>query len=405
MKTIHLGHFAISIVLFPFTTLAGDELSERIPQVFDRAAVQFTGLLKSMGNDPGLPRTLNPDGSLVSVKADDWTSGFFPGSLWALYEYNGSEEWKNHAMEFTNRLEGQRHFSSNHDGGFMLGCSYGNALRMNPDDAARSVLRDAAAALATRYNPDLGMIRSWDHGVYTFPVIIDNMMNLELLSWAAKNGGDPKLRDIAISHADQTLKNHFRPDGTAYHVVDYDPKTGWIRARHACQGADVRTAWSRGQAWALYGFTMMYREIKKPEYLQCAMSVAQAIMTHPNLPADKVPCWDFGAKPGDTTPRDASAAAIMASALVELSQLVSDDEGTKLLEFARAQMLALSSPAYLAEAGTNGGFLLAHSTGFLPEEIEVDVPLNYADYYFLEALLRYRALTSGKPRATFGSSR
>ena len=405
MKSIRLRWLIASVFCLPFTAFASDELLDRIPQVINRATVQYDTLLKAVGSDPGLPRTLLPDGSLMCVKAVDWTSGFFPGSLWALYEFTGSQEWKDKAIEFTNRLESQRHFSGNHDTGFMLGSSYGNALRMNPEDASRSVLRDGAAALATRYLPEIGMIRSWDHKPYICPVIIDNMMNLELLCWAAKNGGDPKLRDIAISHADHTLKNHFRPDGTAYHVVDYDPKTGWIRAYYACQGADVRTAWARGQGWALYGFTMMYRETKKPEYLERAQSLAEVIMAHPNLPADKVPYWDFGAAPGESTPRDASAAAVMASALVELSQMVAGEEGAKFLKFARAQMLSLSSPAYLAAAGTNGGFLLAHSTGNLPINSEVDVPLNYADYYFLEALLRYRALADGKPRVPFGSLR
>jgi hypothetical protein len=284
----------------------------------------------------------------------------------------------------------------------MLGCSYGNALRLSPDDATRSVLRDGAASLAKRYNPAIGMIRSWDMKPYACPVIIDNMMNLELLTWAARNGGDASLREIAISHADHTLKNHFRPDGTAYHVLDYDPKSGAVRAIYANQGMDVRTAWARGQGWAIYGFTMMARETKKQEYLNQAQVVAEAVMSHPNLPADKVPYWDFGAKADAGTPRDASSAAVMASGLVELSQLVGGEKGAKLLDFARAQMLSLSSPAYLVEAGTNGGFLLAHSTGHLPGNGEIDVPLNYADYYFLEALLRSRAVVEKKERLEFG---
>lgn len=385
------------------TARAQDAVMERMPAVFERAAVQYTGMLGKLGGNRDFPRTTKADGSMVTTNAEDWTSGFFPGCLWFLHEYDGSAEWKTKAIDYTGRLEKIRHFKGNHDGGFMLGCSYGNALRLNPDDESRQVLRDAAAALGTRYIPELGMIRSWDSKPFTCPVIIDNMMNLELLTWAAKNGGDPKLRDIAISHADKTLQNHFRPDGTAYHIVDYDPKTGWIRAIHGGQGADVRTPWSRGQSWGLYGYTMMHRETGKPEYLAKAKSLADVLMSHPHMPADKIPNWDFGAAVSDSTPRDASAGAVMASALIELSQAVPD--GKKYLDYARAQLLTLASPVFLAEPGTNGGFLLTRSTGHLPGNSEINVPLVYADYYFMEALLRYKALVTKTKRSHFGEAR
>ncbi len=391
------------LLAMPLTAMAEDPLMDRIPKVFERASNQYDFMLKNLGNDTRMPRTLNADGAVVTVRYEDWTSGFFPGCLWFLHEYDGSPDWRDRALKVTARLEAIRHFKGNHDGGFMLGCSFGNALRLQPDDSQRAVLRDAATALGSRYVSELGMIRSWDHGPFTCPVIIDNMMNLELLSWAAKNGGDPKLKDIAISHADKTLKQHFRPDGTAYHVVDYDPKTGWIRAYHATQGADARTAWARGQSWGLYGFVMMVRETGKPEYLQLAERLAKVLMEHPNLPADKVPYWDFGAAPGENTPRDASAAAVMASALIELSGLAAD--GGKYLDFARGQLLTLASPDFLAEPGTHGGFILTRSTGHLPANSEINVPLIYADYYFLEALLRYRALVKGEKRPHFGQTK
>jgi uncharacterized protein YyaL (SSP411 family) len=379
---------------------AADLLTERIPMVFERAAQQTAFMLETIEKDPKLPRTIRPDGSVVCTDAEDWTSGFFPGNLWFLHEYDKSPEWKDKALAYTRRLEVIRHFKGNHDGGFMLGCSYGNALRLDPSDEFRAVLRDAAAALGTRYVPNLGMIRSWDFKPYACPVIIDNMMNLELLIWAARNGGDPKLRDIAVSHADKTLANHFRPDGSAYHVVDYDPKTRWIRAIHGCQGADVRTPWARGQSWGLYGYTMMFRETGKPEYLAKAEQLADFLMKHPNMPDDKVPCWDLGMKPGKDVPRDASAAAVMASALLELSQLAK--EGGRFREYAVAQLMSLSSAPYLAEPRTNGGFILTSSTGHLPGNSEINVPLVYADYYFLEALLRYRATVVGARRPSFG---
>lgn len=396
---------ALTTALLAPLCAAADPLLDQIPRVFDRATEQYTGMLKSLAGESGLPRTTKPDGSVATVKPDDWTSGFFPGSLWYLYEYTSSENWKTAATDYTNRLESIRHFSGNHDGGFMLGCSYGNALRFAPNDETRQILRDGAAALATRYQPKLGMIRSWDHKPYQCPVIIDNMMNLELLTWAAKNGGDASLREIAISHADLTLKNHFRPDGTAYHVLDYDPNTGWIRAHHACQGADVRTAWARGQSWALYGFTMMHRETGKKEYLDLALNLADVLMNHPNMPKDKVPYWDFGAEPSETTPRDASSAAIIASALIELSGFAKGTKSDEFLNFAQEQLLTLSSPAFLAESGTNGHFILTRSTGHLPGKSEINVPLNYADYYYLEALLRYRGLKTKTDRPHFGSIR
>ena len=391
------------IPLIGMPAQAADALLEKIPSVFERAAVQYSGMLEKVAADPKIPRTATPDGAVVTVKPEDWTSGFFPGNLWFLHEFDGSPKWKEKALAYTGRLESIRHFKDNHDGGFMLGCSYGNALRLNPEDGHRAVLRDAAAALGTRFIPQLGLIRSWDHKPFSCPVIIDNMMNLELLTWAAKNGGDPKLREIAISHADKTLAQHFRADGSAYHVVDYDPKTGWVRAYHATQGADTRTPWARGQSWGIYGYAMMFRETGKPEYLAKAISLAEFCMAHPNMPADAIPTWDYGISAAAGVPRDASAAAVMASALVEISQLAPN--GQKFLDYARRQLLSLASPAYLAEPGSNGGFLLAHSTGHLPGNSEIDVPLVYADYYFLEALLRYRAIATGAPRIHFGAAK
>jgi hypothetical protein len=377
---------------------AADPLIDSMNGVFERAETQYRLLMDSMENARHLPRSIKGDGSLATVPPEDWTSGFFPGCLWLVHEFEGAPEWREHALAYTRRLEGIRHFKGNHDGGFMLGCSYGNALRLCPADEHRAVLRDAAAALATRYNPAIGMIRSWDFGSFAFPVIIDNMMNLELLAWAAANGGGATLLEIAISHSDRTHEFHFRPDGSAYHVADFDPEKGWLRAYHAWQGRDVRSAWARGQAWALYGFTMMHRVTGNKLYLDRAVGVARFVMNHPNLPDDRIPYWDFGVAAPDGEPRDASSAAIMASGLIELSTMVPPADGGKLLEFAAAQLKSLSAAPYLADAGSNAGFLLRHSTGNLPEGSEIDVPLIYADYYFLEALLRYRALKSGIQR-------
>jgi len=362
----------------------------KMPAVFERAGLQYKGMLEKVEADPKLPRTIKPDGSVLTVKPEDWTSGFFPGNLWFLYEYDRSAFWKEKALAYTRRLEVIRHFKGNHDGGFMLGCSYGSALRLSPDDEHRAVLRDAAAALATRFRPSIGMIQSWDHKPYTCPVIIDNMMNLEMLSWASKESNNPEFKKIAVNHADTTLKNHFRPDNSCFHVVNYNPQDGSVTWKRTHQGASDNSAWARGQAWGLYGYTMMYRETQNPAYLEQANKIANFLIHHPRMPEDKIPYWDFDAPNIPNEERDAAAGAVMASALVELSTLVSKDKGQEYLAFARQQLLSLSSPAYTARVGENGHFILMHSVGSKPHHSEIDVPLNYTDYYYLEALLRYR---------------
>jgi unsaturated chondroitin disaccharide hydrolase len=367
-----------------------DGLLARIPEAFVLATRQYGFMLQSLKGQTNIPRTV-VDGKLKLVSSKDWTSGFFPGSLWYLYEFTGEPSWKTAAQDYTTRLESIQNYGGSHDIGFMLNCSYGNGYRLTRDPHYREVLIQGARTLATRFKPEVGLIRSWDHGKWQYPVIIDNMMNLELLTWATRETSNPRWRDIAISHADRTLKNHFRPDASSWHVVDYNPTNGAVIAKQTNQGAADMSAWARGQAWALYGFTMMYRETRHPEYLAQAVKIARFLMNHPRLPQDKIPYWDFDAPDIPNAPRDASAAAIMASALIELSDYTEPEFGRQCLDLARQQLLSLCSPAYLAKPGENGGFLLRHSVGSLPKHLEVDVPLNYADYYFLEALLRYRA--------------
>jgi lysophospholipase L1-like esterase len=281
-------------------------------------------------------------------------------------------------------------YRGGHDVGFMLKCSYGNGYRFTNDPHYREVLIQGARSLSTRFKPEVGLIRSWDHKGLEYPVIIDSMMNLELLTWSAREANEPRLRDIAIQHADNTLKNHFREDASSWHVVEYNPTNGVVVKKQTHQGVGDSSAWARGQAWALYGYTMMFRETRKSEYLAQAGKVARFLMNHPRLPEDKIPYWDFDAPNIPDAPRDASAAAIMASALIELSENVEPGFGRQCFQLARQQLLSLSSPSYLAKLGENGGFLLRHCVGNMPKNSEVDVPLNYADYYFLEGLFRYR---------------
>jgi rhamnogalacturonyl hydrolase YesR len=373
--------------------LAAEPIADVIARDFQVAATQYRSLLAKVQGKPGFPRTVE-GGALVTVGPKDWTAGFFPGSLWYLFEATGDQSWKTAAIRSTLDTAPAKFDKTQHDLGFMLGSGYGNGYRLTGDPAYRDALLAGATTLITRYNPKVGAIQSWDvrpGGAWVFPVIVDNMMNLELLMWAAKAANEPRYREIAIAHADTTLRNHFRPDASSYHLVDYDPQTGAVRMKVTVQGFADGSSWARGQAWGLYGYTMMYRETSKPEYLAQARRIADFFMNHPRLPADAVPYWDFDDSAIPNAPRDASAAAITSSALLELAGFVDAASGARYRAFAERQLRSLSSSDYLAAPGENGGFLLKHATGHKPAGKEIDVPLNYADYYFLEALLRLRA--------------
>lgn len=336
------------------------------------------------------PRSLDQNGNLLMTPSKDWCSGFFPGELWYMYELTGNEKWRSSAHRQTIILEREKYNGTTHDMGFKMYCSYGNAYRLTGDSIYRNVLIQSAKTLATRFNPVIGCIRSWDSSLSTrvYPVIIDNMLNLELLFWASRETGDNLYRDIAVHHAETTLKNHFRKDGSSYHVVDYDPKTGKVRDRYTHQGLAKESYWARGQAWGLYGYTMCYRETGKKKFLEQARKIAFLIFSHPNLPDDLVPYWDYNVKPDATEPRDVSAATCTASALYELS-LLDKSNATQYKEWADT-ILKNVTDCYRADLYTHKGFLLLHSTGGKLLNMEVDKPLVYADYYFLEALKRKR---------------
>lgn len=324
-------------------------------------------------------------GKLRTCDVYDWTSGFFPGSLWLAYELTGDERLLLDAVDYTNKMLPATFYTGTHDLGFMVGCSYGNALRLCPNDSLKTVIIRTADNLASRFNPEIGAIRSWDFGPWNFPVIIDNMMNLELLFQASKLTGDNKYKDIAIRHADKTMACHFRPDMTSYHVVSYNPD-GSIETRQTFQGRSDESAWARGQAWGVYGYTVCYRETGDKKYLEFAQKIADMIISRVKT-EDHIPLWDYDAPNLPTTPRDASAAAVTSSALFELCGYLPD--GQKYFDYAESILRSLSSPEYLAEPGTNCGFILKHSTGSLAHGSEIDVPLNYADYYYLESIKRY----------------
>lgn len=336
------------------------------------------------------PRTIEDDGTLKLVPSKDWTSGFFPGELWYMYEYTRDSKWEEAARKHTDPLEREKTNGGTHDMGFKVYCSFGNGYRLTKDGNYKNIMLEAAKTLTTRYREHIGLIRSWDHSTdkWQYPVIIDNMMNLELLFWAFNETQDSLYYNIAVNHARNTMKNHFREDYSSYHVVDYDTITGAVVNKHTHQGENHESAWSRGQAWGIYGYTVCYRETKLPEFLEQAKHIANYIFTHPNLPEDLIPYWDFDAPNIPNEPRDVSAATVIASALYELS-LYDEANAKQYLGWANTMLESLSEN-YLATEGQDKGFLLLHSTG--ARNFERDVPLVYADYYFLEALLRKQKL-------------
>ena len=364
-----------------------------------------------------MPHSLDAKRNLVRVPVRAWTAGFFPGTLWLLADYNDNKALLDSARAYTRLMKPMQHYTGNHDIGFMMMCSYGNAVRLAPQPGDTAVLATAARTLTRRFDEKVGAIKSWDrfrswHGdsTYTYPVIIDNMMNLELLFFAAQVSGNDTLRHIAVSHADKTLRWQVRPDGSCFHVVYYNPENGAFIKGETAQGYADNSTWSRGQAWGIYGFTMVYRETGERRFLDAAMKMADFYVNHPALPADKVPYWDFDAyRPGFvpgrrsharnvvTNYRDASAAACTASALLELSTYAQGERAERYFETARAILHTLASPAYRAAEGGNGGFILRHSVGSIPHGNEIDVPLSYADYYFVEALCRYGLLLDKRP--------
>lgn len=393
MRTSHKILHAVYLVLLigtSFSTVQAGVFDAKVDSAIVFAKQQLSASLRQLGKTVVYPRTTNSDGTWKCSTPKDWTSGFFPGCLWYIYELTGDTSFVAPARRFTEGLSSVQANTRTHDVGFIANDSYGHANRLFPSPEYKQVLLRTAKSLATRYSSKVGCIRSWDNRKWEFPVIIDNMMNLELLFWASQNGGSKELYDIAMTHAATTMRNHIREDGSAYHVVSYDSSTGAVLSRVTHQGYADESAWARGQAWAVYGFTMVYRETKDPRFLATAQKAAQFFIQH--LPADFIPYWDFRLPTVQREERDASAAAIAASGLLELSTFESDrDMRETYRNTAESIIAALCSAPYLAK-GTMTNAILLHSVGNKPAKGEIDVPLIYADYYFLESLLRYRQI-------------
>lgn len=397
-----------AVLLFTFLSPGCKSEKKTTPKgTMELVLERYSNILESAEDLSEFPRSIDDKGELLTTGIYSWTSGFFAGALWYIYELTSEEQWKEEAVKWTEALDTIQYWSGNHDVGFMINCSYGNGLRLTENKAYEKVLIQTAESLIQRYNHAAKSLESWDYRVawddsteWFFPVIIDNMMNLELLFEASKLSGDLKYEAIAIQHAQTTMKNHYRDDFSSYHVVDYDTLTGEVLDRATCQGLLDESSWARGQAWGLYGFVTCYRYTLDETYLSFAENIADYIITHPNLPADHIPYWDYEAiipglepewdyNPADFTeiPRDASAAAITSAALFELSKY-SLKNGSQYLAAAQDITSSLSSGAYLSYEGKNKYFILNHSVGSIPHGVEIDVPLIYADYYFLESLSR-----------------
>ncbi|MNX21410.1 Unsaturated glucuronyl hydrolase [compost metagenome] len=371
-------------------------MQKLIQDNFEFAEKQYQFLEKATPHD-SMPKTFEKNRN-VSSDVYWWCSGFYPGTLLYIYEYTQKPLLLDEAKKRLAILDTVKYYTKNHDLGFMMYCSFGNAYRLTKNEEYKKVILQSSKSLATRYRPDAKVIQSWevsDGGLkqkkgFVGPVIIDNLMNLEMLEWASHHSDDKTFACIAETHANTTIRNHFRPDFSSYHVLDYDLNTGQVRKKVTAQGYADESAWSRGQGWALYGYTMMYRFTKNSDYLKQAQNIAKFVLNHPNLPKDKVPYWDFDAPNIPNELRDVSAAAIYASALLELGQYTSGKEKQNYVEVAKTILKSLSTPKYRAQLGANGGYLLMHSVGSIPHGSEIDAPLTYADYYFLEALLRYK---------------
>ncbi|MDE5720559.1 MAG: glycoside hydrolase family 88 protein [Paramuribaculum sp.] len=387
----------------------GAAAQQKLPSQWEEKAVdnarQQMGLqIKAIESDQS-GRVLNP----VTVKADrnttaycrydDWRSGFFPGSMWYLYELTGDESLVPLARKYTEAISEAQFLTWHHDIGFIINCSFGNGRRHVDRDEYEKVIVQAARSLCSRFRPGAGVIQSWNvdgnswqaQRGWICPVIIDNMMNLELLFEATEITGDSTYYNVAVSHADRTMAEHFRPDGSCYHVIDYDPESGKVLHRNTAQGYADESAWSRGQSWAVYGFTVCYRKTGDRKYLDQAVATLSFMKNHASLPSDGIPYWDMDAPGIPDEPRDVSSAAVLASSLYELCGY-SVENPKEYRQLADRIMMSLASDEYTAKPGENGRFILMHSVGSIPHKSEIDVPLNYADYYYLEALLRRRNL-------------
>ncbi len=393
--------FIILLILTSFASCKSDSSSLDVNKEIEYCIAQASKTVNTLKDSSQIPRSIaNGKTEWRFVGYRDWTSGFWPGILWYAYEYSKDDKWKKEAARFSSVLKPLVDSAAiDHDLGFQVFCSIGNGYRLTSASNYKSILLRAADTLAKLYNPKVGTILSWPREVpgVDWPLrhntIMDNMINLELLLWASKNGGSKNLYDIAVKHAETTMQNHFRPDYTSYHAVVYDTSTGAKIKGITHQGYSDSSMWARGQSWAIYGYTMMYRETKDKKFLDFAQKVTDVYLK--NLPDDLIPYWDFNDPTIPNAPKDASAACVVASALLELSTLVQNKIKAGEYRNNAEKMLAILSSEKYQSRNTNNAFLL-HNTGHKPNGGEIDASIIYADYYYIEALLRLKKLQEGK---------
>ena len=383
------------IIAFLLLIFSCDGKKESLSGLIDsnlKLTMEQYKLMNTSLPDSLLPFSEYPDGRLKTSGSHWWTSGFYPGTLWQLYQYSRDEEIKQMAINRLKVIENEKYNDGDHDIGFKILCSFGNAWKATTDTSYKNVILTAAKTLTRRFNPIAGLIRSWDaiDDTTRFRVIVDNMMNLELLFWATTSTGDSSYYNIAVAHADNTWKYFYRENGSSYHVLNFNQKSGRVISKKTAQGYNDISAWARGQAWGLYGYVMTYRETGEKRFLMHAQKISGFIINHPHLPENCIPYWDFDAPGIPNALRDASAGAILASAMIEFSKYVNGPLKLQSLQFAETALHTLSSSEYRAQLGENNNFLLKHGVGHLPANSEVNVPLIYADYYYVEALMRLK---------------
>lgn len=390
MNKISFYIFIIGFALFTGCKSKGEEI--KVSNVDSLLKKRYAKLLEYQVDSVAFPRSFSyKENTIQKVPSKDWTSGFFAGNLWQLYELTNNIAFKEKAEKWTSFIEKEKFNNRTHDMGFKVFCSFGNGLKFNNNPYYKKVILESAKTLSTRFNSNVGCTRSWDFNsdIWEFPVIIDNMMNLELLFEATILSKDSTYHKMAVSHANKTLKHHFRSDNSTYHVVVYDTINGHVKDRVTHQGITDNSSWARGQAWAIYGYTMSYRYTKNPEYLKQAEATTNFFLNHKNLPEDGIAYWDFDDPKIPNAPRDVSASTIVSSALVELYNYTQNEA---YLNYSKKVIESLKSEEYILKSDFSAPFILDHSTGNWPKNDEIDEPIVYGDYYFLETLLRLKKL-------------
>lgn len=383
----------VTLVLFVFVSCKDTSVKQSSSELISIDSLlqnRYENLLEYPVDSLSIPRSYNPITKEIKVvESKDWTSGFYPGNLWQLYKLTGKEAFKNKAVEWTAFIEKEKYNGGTHDMCFKIYSSFGEGFEITKNEHYKDVIVESANTLITRFNENVGSLRSWDFNadIWEFPVIIDNMMNLELLFEATRISGDSIYHNIAVKHANTTLKNHFREDNSSYHVVVYDTVSGGVKSKVTHQGFNDNSAWARGQSWGIYGFTMCYRYTQDPKYLEQAEKSAAFYLQHAKLPEDGIPYWDFDDPKIPNAVKDVSAATIVASALVELSMYTNNDA---YLDYSNKVLNSLKSEEYIIPIDIEAPFILKHSTGNWPKNDEMDGPIVYGDFYFLELMLRIK---------------